>query len=48
MLVFKVVECLLIFKVEFKGNKFIFKEVLEEGLKKMGIIEGEVLKKLVL
>ncbi|WP_407079301.1 outer membrane protein assembly factor BamA [Acinetobacter johnsonii] len=44
-LVFKVVERPLISKVEFKGNKLIPKEALEEGLKKMGITEGEVLKK---
>ena len=44
-LLFKVVERPLISKVEFKGNKLIPKEALEEGLKKMGITEGEVLKK---
>ncbi|NNG76234.1 outer membrane protein assembly factor BamA [Acinetobacter sp. ANC 4277] len=44
-LVFTVVERPLISKVEFKGNKIIPKEALEEGLKKMGIAEGEVLKK---
>ncbi len=44
-LVFKVVERPIISKVEFKGNKLIPKEALEEGLKKMGVAEGEVLKK---
>ena len=44
-LVFAVVERPLISKVEFKGNKLIPKEALDEGLKKMGIAEGEVLKK---
>lgn len=44
-LIFTVVERPLISKVEFKGNKIIPKEALEEGLKKMGIAEGEVLKK---
>ncbi|WP_425916816.1 outer membrane protein assembly factor BamA [Acinetobacter sp. TSRC1-2] len=44
-LIFTVVERPLISKVEFKGNKLIPKEALEEGLKKMGIAEGEVLKK---
>ena len=45
MLIFSVVERPLISKVEFKGNKLIPKEALEDGLKKMGIAEGEVLKK---
>ena len=44
-LVFKVVERPIISKVEFKGNKLIPKEALEDGLKKMGVAEGEVLKK---
>ncbi|MCJ8160665.1 outer membrane protein assembly factor BamA [Acinetobacter zhairhuonensis] len=44
-LVFKVVERPLISKIELKGNKLIPKEALEEGLKKMGLAEGEVLKK---
>jgi outer membrane protein insertion porin family len=44
-LVFKVIERPLISKVELKGNKLIPKEALEEGLKKMGLAEGEVLKK---
>ncbi|MGE8558714.1 MAG: outer membrane protein assembly factor BamA [Acinetobacter sp.] len=44
-LVFTVVERPIISKVEFKGNKLIPKEALEDGLKKMGIAEGEVLKK---
>ncbi len=44
-LIFTVVERPLISKVEFKGNKLIPKEALEDGLKKMGIAEGEVLKK---
>ncbi len=45
ILVFKVVERPIISKVEFKGNKLIPKEALEDGLKKMGVAEGEVLKK---
>ncbi|WP_435336907.1 outer membrane protein assembly factor BamA [Acinetobacter sp. LH3_13] len=44
-LVFRVVERPIISKVEFKGNKLIPKEALEDGLKKMGVAEGEVLKK---
>ncbi|WP_435370393.1 outer membrane protein assembly factor BamA [Acinetobacter indicus] len=44
-LVFQMVERPIISKVEFKGNKLIPKEALEEGLKKMGVAEGEVLKK---
>ena len=44
-LVFKVVERPLISKIDFKGNKLIPKEALQDGLKKMGISEGEVLKK---
>ncbi|WP_216075395.1 outer membrane protein assembly factor BamA [Acinetobacter indicus] len=44
-LVFQVVERPIISTVEFKGNKLIPKEALEEGLKKMGVAEGEVLKK---
>ncbi|MEB3754247.1 outer membrane protein assembly factor BamA [Acinetobacter sp. MD2(2019)] len=44
-LVFNVVERPVISKVEFKGNKLIPKEALQDGLKKMGIAEGEVLKK---
>lgn len=44
-LVVQVVERPIISKVEFKGNKLIPKEALEEGLKKMGVAEGEVLKK---
>lgn len=44
-LVFQVVERPLIAKVELKGNKLIPKEALQEGLKKMGIAEGEVLNK---
>ena len=45
ILVFKVVERPVISKLEFKGNKLIPKEALEQGLKKMGIAEGEVFKK---
>ena len=45
VLVFKVVERPVISKINFKGNKLIPKEALEEGLKKMGLAEGEVLKK---
>ena len=44
-LVFTVVERPIIAKIELKGNKLIPKEALEEGLKKMGLAEGEVLKK---
>ena len=43
-LLFKVAERPVISKVEFKGNKLIPKEALQEGLKKMGLAEGEVLK----
>jgi outer membrane protein insertion porin family len=43
-LVFKVVERPIISKIELKGNKLIPKEALEDGLKKMGLAEGEVLK----
>jgi len=43
-LVFKVVERPVISKIEMKGNKLIPKEALQEGLKKMGLAEGEVLK----
>ena len=45
VLVFKVVERPVISKLEFKGNKLIPKKALEQGLKKMGIAEGEVFKK---
>ncbi|MDH1858182.1 outer membrane protein assembly factor BamA [Acinetobacter junii] len=45
VLVFKVIERPVISKLEFKGNKLIPKEALEQGLKKMGIAEGEVFKK---
>ncbi len=45
ILVFKVVERPVISKIEFKGNKLIPKEALQDGLKKMGVSEGEVLKK---
>ncbi|HJF28211.1 MAG TPA: outer membrane protein assembly factor BamA [Acinetobacter lwoffii] len=44
-LVFQVVERPVISKIELKGNKLIPKEALEEGLKKMGLAEGEVLRK---
>ncbi|MDM1339901.1 outer membrane protein assembly factor BamA [Acinetobacter pseudolwoffii] len=44
-LVFQVVERPVISKIELKGNKLIPKEALEDGLKKMGLAEGEVLKK---
>ncbi len=44
-LVFNVVERPIISKIELKGNKLIPKEALEDGLKKMGLAEGEVLKK---
>ncbi|WP_335986406.1 outer membrane protein assembly factor BamA [Acinetobacter bereziniae] len=45
VLVFKVVERPVISKINFKGNKLIPKEALTDGLKKMGLAEGEVLKK---
>ncbi|WP_445115983.1 outer membrane protein assembly factor BamA [Acinetobacter sp. WZC-1] len=45
VLVFTVVERPVISKINFKGNKLIPKEALEDGLKKMGLAEGEVLKK---
>ncbi|WP_111857937.1 outer membrane protein assembly factor BamA [Acinetobacter sp. CFCC 10889] len=45
VLVFKVVERPIISKINLKGNKLIPKEALDEGLKKMGLAEGEVLKK---
>jgi outer membrane protein insertion porin family len=44
-LIFTVIERPVISKIELKGNKLIPKEALEEGLKKMGLAEGEVLKK---
>jgi outer membrane protein insertion porin family len=44
-LVFTVIERPVIAKIELKGNKLIPKEALEEGLTKMGLTEGEVLKK---
>lgn len=44
-LVFNVIERPIISKLEFKGNKLIPKEALQEGLKKMGVAEGEVFKK---
>ncbi|GAB3042786.1 outer membrane protein assembly factor BamA [Acinetobacter apis] len=43
-LLFKVAERPIIAKIEFKGNKLIPKEALQDGLKKMGVAEGEVLK----
>lgn len=48
VLTFKVVERPVIAKVELDGNKLIPAEALNEGLKKMGLAEGEVLKKSVL
>ena len=45
VLVFSVVAGPVKYKIEFKGNKLIPKEALEEGLKKMSVSEGEVLKK---
>ncbi|OTG82506.1 outer membrane protein assembly factor BamA [Acinetobacter sp. ANC 4558] len=44
-LLITVVERPIISSVELKGNKLIPKEALLDGLKKMGIAEGEVLKK---
>ncbi|MCF8999128.1 outer membrane protein assembly factor BamA [Acinetobacter nectaris] len=43
-LLFTVAERPVIAKVDFKGNKLIPKEALQDGLKKMGLAEGEVLK----
>lgn len=48
ILKFKVVERPVIAKVEMEGNKLIPKEALQDGLKKMGISEGEVLRKSIL
>ena len=45
VLVFNVIERPVISKINLKGNKLIPKEALEDGLKKMGLAEGEVLKK---
>ena len=45
VLVFKVVERPIIAKINLKGNKLIPKEALDEGLKKMGLAEGEVFTK---
>lgn len=45
VLTFKVVERPIIAKVELDGNKLIPDEALQEGLKKMGLAEGEVLKR---
>lgn len=45
VLVFKVVERPIISKINLKGNKLIPKEALEEGLKKMGLAEGEIFTK---
>lgn len=47
-LFFKVVERPIISSVQLEGNKLIPKDALLDGLKKMGIAEGEVLKKSVL
>ena len=44
-LLITVVERPVISSVELKGNKLIPKEALLDGLKKMGVAEGEVLKK---
>src|SRR5690606_25966020 len=44
-LVFQLVERPVISKIELKGNNLIPKGALEEGLKKMGLAEGEVLRK---
>ncbi len=48
VLTFTVVERPIISKLELKGNKIIPKKALEEGLKKMGVMVGEVYKKPVL
>lgn len=45
VITFDVVERPVISKVELKGNKLIPREALLEGLKKMGIAEGESFKK---
>lgn len=47
-LIFTVVERPVISKIELEGNKLIPKDALLDGLKRMGITEGEVLKKSVL
>ncbi len=47
-LLFKVIERPVIAKVELEGNKLIPKDALLDGLKKMGINEGDVLQKSVL
>ena len=46
VLVYRVVERPIISKVEFKGNKLIPKEALQEGLKKMGVQRAKFLKNL--
>ncbi|MBR7552377.1 hypothetical protein KC220_27930, partial [Mycobacterium tuberculosis] len=43
-LVFDVVEGPIIANVTYEGNKLIPKEALTEGLKRIGIVEGNVLK----
>ncbi|TXJ09714.1 MAG: outer membrane protein assembly factor BamA [Acinetobacter sp.] len=45
VLVFKVVERPVIAKIELDGNKLIPKDALQDGMKKMGLSEGEVLQK---
>lgn len=45
VLIFKVVERPIISKIDLEGNKLIPKDALLDGLKRMGITEGEVLKK---
>ena len=45
VLIFKVVERPIISKIDLQGNKLIPKDALLDGLKRMGITEGEVLKK---
>lgn len=44
IITFNVVERPVIAKLELKGNKLIPKDALQDGLKKMGIAEGEVFK----
>ena len=45
ILKFNVIERPIIAKVDMEGNKLIPKEALQDGLKKMGVAEGQILKK---
>lgn len=44
-LVFKVVERPIIANINFKGNKLIPTDTLKQGLKSLGLVEGQVLKR---